>query len=337
MKNIWLVISITLLVALSTSVMTSVYTNRYLDNYLASLNVEIPLEDRFVQGPRALPGTYEEALQRIDDIREVSLAYLAEYEEADNVDDLVFLNDLIVGVAITSDGWLYYPLNLVNIENYSVIKNDSVYEIVESVIVDGGTLVKAEGLSLEPVGFAKTRDFISGNQFLEVGSDFVRLNSLLRSDIANNTGQPFPDNASVVWEAVSDFEEPALLFDTAGQFVGVSLADNVALPIHALISDIQAVLSEGEVSSLTFGTNGVFLTNAVNHKEGWPKIGYYVVSARTETSFEAGDIILSIDGALIAEPDDFTGLLDSYDLGEEISVRVWRDGEILELTSIVLD
>lgn len=339
MKNLWAIILITLLIALSTSVVTSVYTNRYLDNYLASLNVDVPLEDRFVQGPRALPGTYEESLERIDDVREVSLAGLVgAYNEAAGVNQLIYREDIFQVVAITSDGWFLHPTTLVSPQGgYSVIKDGKSYEVTDFVNISGATLVKVEGLSLEPVAFAKTRDFVSGNQFLEVGQDYVKLNALVRAGLLDNRGQAFSDEESVYWEVRDEISDPTLIFDTTGQFVGVSNIQNTVKPIHTMIADIQSALSGGEESTLTFGLTGVFLTDAINHPEGWPTVGYYVSSARAETSFEAGDVILSVDGALIAEPDDFTDLLASYELGEEVSVRVWRDGETLELISTVLN
>jgi serine protease DegQ len=138
------------------------------------------------------------------------------------------------------------------------------------------------------------------------------------------------------------------LVDAAGRVLGVNtsgLSRGAALTVPASTVDrvVDQLLSKGRVARgyLGLGLHVVRLPSALVERHALPNdVGIMVVSAEPGSPSDRagvliGDILIAVDGSPIADPAELLRVLGSDRVGQQITLRIIRGGEPLDVALTV--
>lgn len=147
------------------------------------------------------------------------------------------------------------------------------------------------------------------------------------------------------------------LLNTAGEVVGVNVATSLrgenisfALPANAVAQVVTSVQETGEITRPFLGVRYAAVTPRMVELNDLP-VSYGAIVLRGDTSEELavlpgspaasagireGDIILAVDGESL-ESGQLAQLLRRQEVGETVTLRVWRDGEEIDISVTLTD
>ncbi len=146
------------------------------------------------------------------------------------------------------------------------------------------------------------------------------------------------------------------LLDLAGRVIGVNVATAIgsqnigfALPINNIRAIINSVKTSGKIIRPFLGVRYIVLTSEIKNELGLP-FDYGVLITSAEENEEAvvrgssadkaglkeGDIILEFDGERLGNNRSLGRLIRDRLVGDEIKLKVWRDGEVSEVPVTLL-
>jgi hypothetical protein len=338
-----------IVISVSVSIVTSVYINQYLERYLQSLNLNLAFENRFVSGSRALPGSYAESLEAIRNIdKQSGVNLFRAVETARNQSEMRVVQSLAKGVVLSADGWLIFPdlelgTGIARPEQFYVEQNKVKYQVLEirNEPARGLAYVKVAATGLVPISFARTQEFLSGDQVVIMSATqliqpasilSVRGNSLIAVDDFARA-----DN----WKLNGSVLPRSIAFNTAGQFVGFVNGGGEVLPVHRFAAELRSFLSQGLPKIPTFGVKTLDLTAVSNLDiSNYSRLGSLIVdggivpgSPAEMVGLRSGDVITAINGRLLRGDLTLSEILQEFVVGDDIRVTFVRDG--VEQTLVV--
>ncbi len=182
-------------------------------------------------------------------------------------------------------------------------------------------IVSALNRSLEganiPSGLIQTDAAInqgnSGGALADSRGRLVGINTAIYSPVGANVGIGFAIPINRVKEVVKEILEYGFLGEA---FLGISYVD---------ISDPQVRRSlEQRLPGVRFPAQGMFVVEIV------PR------TPADAAGIQPGDVILQIDGRPVRRIEDMQGYLRRKQPGERITLRVWRDGQTLDLSAVLM-
>jgi serine protease Do len=148
--------------------------------------------------------------------------------------------------------------------------------------------------------------------------------------------------------AISPGNSGGPLFDLNGRVIGINnmkiVEDNVsnigfAIPANTAIEIATILREKGSVSRAKLGITGndiaTLRDNPINNIPAEVKGGVYISTISPGgtvdgTGIQVGDIIQEFNGAPIVEFDDLRYQLDNSYVGDEVTLKVYRSGQLLE-------
>ncbi len=328
-------------------VIASVYTNQSLERYVASLAESDNLLSISQVKPQPLPGTYEEALERV---RENSWPAFASILPAssDSLDltDWIGQEDAIgSGIVVTNDGWILshqssLPNNPAAQEVWIAGKRYSIDRVVEDDLTDY-VLLKVEADGLTSIAFGGSQEMKGGEIIFNLPANGQLISANLESARYHDSSFVLPaEEFAYHWQTSSGLREGQLL-NSNGELIGFMTGEEEASPIHYAVSFIQSVLRSGETEHAALGVYTVDLSSVLNFDQqavGNLKVGAMVQrnvrgvsvlrnSPAAAAGLKEGDVILSIDGAQISSSQTLAEILAGYTVGDSVMIKFWQDGE----------
>lgn len=344
-----LFVAVIVVISISVSVITSIYVNRYLDRYLQGLNMDLAFENRFVSSSRVLPGSYAESLEQLREMMDRSGVGLFESKQlADSISEFEIKNLLASGVVLTADGWIMlsgpFDIGENRFSEYMIEVGGSMREITQVLNDESGVVfVKVNASGLRPVSFAKSVEFLKGDQVLLMDFEgrIEAVTLLSRGDIENleiRRDVEFGKN----WELSPHSLNRAMAFDAAGQLVGFIDENQDLIPLHSLTQSMRSLLANGELERAGLGIRTIDLTKIANlNLADYPRLGALIVEngliedgPLAEAGLEVGDVITAVDGELISKDLNLAMILSEFMVGDEVRVTYVRNGN--EETVIVV-
>jgi len=250
---------------------------------------------------------------------------------------------------ITNEG-KEYPAKILAIDpnkDISVIKiegeNFPTLEFGESGNLKVGQTVIAIGNSLGKFSNSVSKGIISGLQRdVTAGSGFgqtEQLTNIIQTDAAINPGN-----------------SGGPLLDISGKVIGVNVAmaqgaENVAfsIPVDQIKKIVAQVKDTGKISTPFLGIRSVQIDEEIQKENNLPFAYGAIVTRGTKVSDFAvipgspadkagimeNDIILEINGTKIDNKNQTTNLVSSYNVGDTITLKIWRKGEIKDIKVIL--
>jgi len=336
---------IAILAGIFSGVLASVTTNTSLDRYLESLTVEDDFISISEVKPNPVPGTYEEALDVVRESGWPSIVYvLPETNVA------VYEQDALgIGVIVTTDGWILIQGDVIEgdvLSGEKVFWNGEVFEVLEFV-QDTRTdlaLIRVDANDLPAVAFGDSEAFLGGEIVFGLpGATSIVPNSIENASV-NQVAEAVPaEEYTSSWSMTHAIEEPMPVFDTAGELVAYSGADERITPFVQIAPFIHSVLREGEPEYAGLGARVFDVSLALN--EGFQStgsFGYIVMDPRADQAIlpgspaelagmQAFDIIVSVGGVSLTRDGSLPVILADYEPGEVASFEILRGEETLFL------
>ncbi len=356
-----------LMVGFGAGIIGAVLTENYLLRYSDQLEyISEPLR-LSEEKPRALPGTYEEALEVVRTQVEPALVSIyQDQSEMYQAEDQVYVPDeaLAAGVVVTSDGWFVTAADSVSGSSELVVVIGSrVYTIdeIHEDEVTGLALCKVEGDNLPVVAFGSGEYVKEGDLAFVVPSR----NSLVATSIFKvdtSSGQIHATEDLLRSFELSETLEPtsvsAPVTNSAGELIGFLSYDESSVglsevrPLHHIMPVIESVLRDGEVSRVYFGATVMNLSEAIGLSEelsrGYdqgalvirdPGSSYASAVANGSPADMAGllvnDIITRLNGETVNGFLSFNEMLLDLEPGDEITITVDRAGETVDLVVLL--
>lgn len=170
------------------------------------------------------------------------------------------------------------------------------------------------------------RGIVAGDGF----SDFEQLDNVIQTDAAINPGN-----------------SGGPLLNSAGQVIGVNVAvsssgENIgfALPINVVRESLENFEATGRFSRPMLGVSYRMISKDTAILNEVPE-GAYVIdvmagSSADEAGIEPSDIITEVDGQKVGEiKGGLANVINTKKVGDQVSVKLWRDGEMREFAVIL--
>jgi serine protease Do len=237
--------------------------------------------------------------------------------------------------------------------SYKVITSDGKeHEVVEILRDDGNdiALLKIDAKELDSLELGNSDNLVAGQTVIAIGTPLGEyagsvttgvISGLNRSVIASagwfGSTTKIYENVIQTDAAVNSGNSGGPLINTEGKVIGINFAttsnaDNIsfALPINIVKQRLTEYRTYGKFIKPYIGISyqmisqyqAMFYENVV--------AGALVMSVdpdgpAAKTEIKRGDIITKVDGKEVEQ--SFSYIVQSYKVGEEISLEIWRDGE----------
>jgi len=208
---------------------------------------------------------------------------------------------------------------------YAPLGNSEALEIGQTVIAIGNALAEFRNtVSVGVISGLGRTITASGGNFVETIEDVIQTDAAINR---GNSGGP--------------------LLNLAGEVVGINTAtvldaQNIgfAIPVNKARRDIEQVQKLGKIVYPFLGVRYVLITEQIAQQKNLPvKYGVWVQpgsqgqaavspgSAAEEAGIQSGDIILEFNGEKITKENSLAKIMQKYDPGESVVLKVLREGE----------
>ena len=143
------------------------------------------------------------------------------------------------------------------------------------------------------------------------------------------------------------------LFNMSGQVVGItnmkmmssySSIEGIgfAIPSETVKSVVSAIVKYGKVPGRpSIGITVGAIPEQAMEKYDMPE-GVYVSGVQKNSDAAAkgikkGDVVLEVNGTAVTTPEEIKEIKDRYNVGDILKLKIWRDGETLEIDVAIVD
>lgn len=225
------------------------------------------------------------------------------------------------------------PLNDIAIlkiegENYPTLAlgDSTQVKIGQTVIAIGNSLGEFSNTVSRGIVSGLGRSITAGNEYgqAEVLADIIQTDAAINS---GNSGGP--------------------LLNIKGEVIGINVAmaqgaENVgfAIPVNQIKRAVEQVKVSGKISVPYLGVRYIAIDKSIQRANNLPQdYGVLVVrgqrvsdlavipgSPAEKAGLQENDIILEIEGEKITEKTPLTNLIAKYNIGQEVTLKIWRKG-----------
>lgn len=267
------------------------------------------------------------------------------------------------GFLITSDGMIVTNSHVVDdtSASYTVIANDGKEYPAKVLATDPNqdvAIVKIEGKDFPTLNFGDSNSLQIGQTVVAIGNSLGEFSNTVSRGIISGlqrnvtAGSGFGDteklnNIIQTDAAINPGNSGGPLLDVNGQVIGINVAmaqdaQNIgfAIPSNQVKKIVDQVKTTGKISIPYIGVRYLPIDKSIQKANNLP-FSYGVLVARGQNiadlavipgspADKAGltenDIILELNGTKIDDKNDLSGLISQYNVGSEITLKVWHKG-----------
>ncbi len=263
---------------------------------------------------------------------------------------------LVVSAAREEINWGEYFL-LLNGNTYAIelVDTNTRHGLVYLNILENEQ--EFEVLTYKPIGFGNLDDLISGQKVVELVYTGAENSFILAQNLIIGVGEPHLQGIIDADSTYAGFEldlpkfTSSALLNMGGQLIGL-IVDEEIVSANIIKSDLAKLQSKKSLQVLDWGMNYVMIDKELKSLLGFEiNSGAYLISGlqKDEPIFEAvtkdeianalgllsGDVIVEIDGQVIFDRNQFSRILRLKSKGERISMKVYREGEVVKIEGII--
>ena len=267
------------------------------------------------------------------------------------------------GFFITKDGYI--------ITNYHVIKGANTVKVTtydgttyDAAIVGGDedydiAVIKIEGTSFQPVVLGDSSSVQIGEAVAAIGNPLGELTFSLTSGAVSALDREVTFSNNVTMDliqtdcAINSGNSGGALFNLYGEVIGITNAkysgssssssasiDNIgfAIPINHVKSIVKSIIETG---SITKPYIGVRINNVSSEAQAYGlPAGAAIYSIEDDSpaqkaGLQENDIVTEVDGKTISTTSELVELVGEKAIGDELKLKVYRQGETIEITVTV--
>ena len=264
-------------------------------------------------------------------------------------DGYILTNNHIIN---SSDSSTYYEVSKAT-KVYVYLYNDSTPYEAKIIGTDEQTdlaVIKIEKTGLSKAEFADSDSIKVGEFAMAVGNP-IGMQSSVTCGIVSAVNRQVTDSDGKQYTliqtdaAINSGNSGGALVNSEGKVIGINTLKlsgtgiegmGFAIPINSTKDITSQLIQYSKVKRPYIGISGIDLTEE-NAKTYNLVAGVYVKSVEDFSSAEkagikAGDVIIEADGTKISKMDDLNKIKNSHKIGDEMKVKVNRNGQEKELT-----
>lgn len=350
-----------LLTAALAGTASAVFVSNSLERYAASL-----LNDRRFAALAPVqhgssPATLEEALGAVQEASLNSMVFFVDEQMVTTTPRAPLAGGDFIqgeGVVVSADGWMLTTQSQLSryadgggvYSGFSVLHGYDTF-VVEQVIEDTQTdavAIRVQGAQgWTPLELAKSDEVISGETVFGIGMlGEVYTSSVVRRALPEGEVIVPIEEPRAVWQLAQSLSAGTPLLTSQAKLFGFMNEDGYGVPAQALRPFLKQVLRGSSVVHAGLGVFVSDLSQVSSHTQEWAQKYHEGVrvslplGARTATvkggpadnsGLTVGDILLAIDDVAITKTTTPADILATYAPGQQITVRVARDGEVKDM------
>ena len=266
------------------------------------------------------------------------------------------------GVLIDSDGYILTCYHVIkDARSIKVTTKNGAHYDATVVGYDDLTdlaVIKIKGSNFKTVTYGDSSALSTGDVAVVMGNPLGQLGGSISTGIISALDR------SVVVEgkamtliqtdaAINPGNSGGGLFDGTGKLIGIVVAKagdsssrvegiGFAIPINQAAVIADQIIEHGKVPRPLIGVMIVDVTNETDAARfGLSEVGLYIDEVNGENAiaagFQKGDIIKAVNGSAIRNRYDLTVELSKHKAGDKVTVVVSRNGEMVELETVLHD
>lgn len=261
------------------------------------------------------------------------------------------------GVVYSSDGYIVTNNHVIDgATNINVTMHDGSTYPAELIATDSKTdlaLLKIEKNDCIPVVLGNSDELIVGEETIAVGNPLGQLGGTVTNGIISALDREITldgrtHNLLQTNAAINPGNSGGGLFNASGELIGIVVAKSsgsdveglgFAIPVNDVKEVIEQLITNGYVGGRP--AMGISVISIETYQQaisyGVNKYGVFIVdvledSAAEKAGLQANDYIVSVDGVAIESYDDLSGILDSYAVGDTITIQIQRGRNIMDFS-----
>jgi S1-C subfamily serine protease len=266
-------------------------------------------------------------------------------------------------VAVTADGFMLTSAHVVEASSEGVAAfsdgREFDFEVIGRDPLSDLAVTRAAGGELSPCTLGGADDLQVGQLVLAIGNPLGFAGSV-SAGVVSALGRSFPTRSGTSMRVVENViqTDAALhpgnsggaLVDGRGRVVGISTAVvgpgigqglGLAVPINDVTRQIVAsLMNEGRVRRAYLGIAGgprpvpPRVAQALGRTQGVEVVQVVEGSAAERAGVRREDLILEVDGVPVEAGGDLQRLMTGERIGRRVTLRIWRHGDLIELSTI---
>lgn len=318
-----------------------------------------------------VPGMVENPIPDIYDAVSPGVVGVLNYQAGKSAlgKDINVLYGSGTGFAVSSEGYILTNAHVVDGATKITVKVFGETEERDATLIGSDTetdiaVLKVEGITLQPLKLGDSDQVRVGEYVLAIGNPLSSdelANTITFGIVSATARQVTIDNYTNTYlqtdAAINFGNSGGPLINMSGEVVGINSAKTVtagydemgnalsaegigfALPINQVQKIMEILITKGYVERPGIGVTVTTVDKAMAEENGIPTgaIVISVVKGRPadQAGILAGDVIVEAKGKTIEKQDEFVNIVKTCTIGDELTVKLYRDGEYLELTIVV--
>lgn len=318
-----------------------------------------------------LPGMVENPIPDIYDAVSPGVVGVLNYVNAKNAfgKDSTELYGSGTGFAVSSAGYILTNAHVVEGADKLTVQVYGEDEEREATLIGSDTetdiaVLKVEGVALQPLVLGDSDQVRVGEYVLAIGNPLSTdelANTITFGIISATSRDVTIDNYTNTYlqtdAAINFGNSGGPLINMSGEVIGVNSAKTItagydemgnavsaegigfALPINQVKKIMEILITKGYVERPGIGVTIATVDEQTAEENGVP-VGALVESVvkgrpADQAGILAGDIIVEANGKEITTHDELVNIVLGCMIGDELKVKVYRDGQYLELTVVI--
>ena len=266
-------------------------------------------------------------------------------------DGYILTNNHVVSSS-SSESSSYYQISEATKISVTLFDDETEYEakIVGQDEQTDLAVIKVERTGLTKAEFADSDDVKVGEFAMAVGNP-VNMTSTVTTGIVSAVNRKITDSDGKTYTciqtdaAINSGNSGGALVNSEGNVIGINTLKlsgtgiegiGFAIPINATTDVTSQLIQYSKVKRPYIGVSGIDLDESTAKKYNLV-VGVYIktvedFSAAEKGGLKAGDVIIEADGKSIKTMDELNEIKNSHQIGEEIKLKINRDGNAKEIT-----
>ncbi len=273
------------------------------------------------------------------------------------------------GFVVSSEGYILTNAHVVEGADQITVKVYGEEDEREAVLIGSDTetdiaVLKVEGAVLQPLKLGDSDQVRVGEYALAIGNPLSTdelANTITFGIISATSREITIDNYTNTYfqtdAAINFGNSGGPLINMSGEVIGINSAKTItagydefgnavsaegigfALPINQVKKIMEILITTGYVERPGIGVTVSTVDEATAEENGVP-VGAYVESVvndrpAAQAGVLAGDIIVEANGQTITTHQQLVSIVLSCTIGDELNIKVYRDGEYIDLTIVI--